>query len=920
MRPRKSVLLMVGLTIMNLFFVNLNELNASTSQSAVLFLRIAAGARAAGMGESFVAIADDATATHWNPAGLGLYPLSSTWVEYPLEETVKYVLPEDQTVTQVSQLFAASADPEKIKILSERIRSYNKLKSDHLSQGSVVYIFRNAALKALALTRNDIPDDNYRRFDVWGITDLDLFKWDGISWKNWDNYKLGGQGIEDLLKEITGVQEKEKLSELQEQVAAFNSGVSKAELQSLTASLNSLMADDYSHRLELKSLLNDVLVSWGKTALIKTNFLDFLQLTRQALSDSQLSRIEADKILFGLEKSMLKGGVGDVNIPYRILFQDSLTGLVSDDEKSLWVGTKNGLYTYDKNRWKRMGKAEGLLSENITALGSVSGDNRVWIATDLGLVRFDGRTFTTLDYAQERQEDPIQAVVIKNDRDIWLASRQNIFHYDGTFWETNSKYTVKVGDDLEKVAKKFLGNEGDKKVALTIQFIKEVNKLTDDNIKPAQVLKIPYALALEGAITAITIDKKGNLWVGTEMGVKRFDGERWFGFGYLKYVVVEDQTVDQVATKFLTSPDPEKIKILSERIRTYNKLESDSLIKGSVIYIYRNVAGSRILSLLAPNGEDCYVGTEFGTLKYSGGIWNRYYHAGLDGAKTYSMIYKDGEIWFSSEKKIVVYAHAKNEATFMLAKWLPELASDLYYVYASYVHPLEGWGTIGGNITYLSLGQSIRTDEFGNDLGVFDSYDFALTLSYGTLFSPNLALGMNAKLIISNLSAVGAGREQGSGRGNSFAVDAGFIYRTYRNKLTLAAALTNVGPDITYIDADQSDPLPRNLAVGVAYKLFDTPYNRLTATFEVNKELVGVKDDISTEFDEAIENMGLEYWYGSYVAFRAGYIYDRTGDVKTPTFGASLQYTNYHFDFAYIPYRPGLALSNQMRFSITAKF
>jgi len=864
MRHKKSVLLMVGLTIISLLFVNLNELKASTSQSAVLFLRIAAGARSAGMGESFVAIADDATATHWNPAGLGLYPLSSTWVEHPIGEDV--------------------------------------------------------AFKALALTRNDIPDNNYRRFDLWGITDTDLYKWDGINWKNWDNYKLGGQGIEDLLKQITGIQEAEKLTRLQEQVAAFNSGISREELQSLTAAINSLILDDFSHRLELKSLLNDAVVSWEKSALDKNNFGDFLQLSRQALSDSQLTKLESDKVLFALEKSMIRGGIADVNIPYRILFQDSLTGLVSDDDKLLWVGTKNGLYSYDKNKWKRMGKSEGLLSENISALGSVPGDNRVWIATDLGLVRYDGKSFTTLDYAHEKVDDPIQSLVIKNDRDIWVASKRNLFHYDGTFWESNSKYTVKVGDNLEKVAKKFLGNENDKKVVQTMQTIKEVNKLTDDNIKPAQVLKIPYALALEGVITTIAIDKKGNLWVGTELGVKRFDGERWISFGYLKYVVPEDQTVDQVSAKFLASQDPEKIKILSERIRTYNQLESDSLPKGSVIYIYRNVAGSRILSLVAPNGEDCYVGTEFGTLKYSGGIWNRYYHSGLDRAKTYSMIYKDGEMWFSSEKKIVVYAHAKKEATFMLAKWLPELASDLYYVYASYVHPVEGWGTVGGNITYLSLGQSIRTDEFGNELGVFDSYDLALTLSYGTLFSPNLSLGMNAKLIISNLSAVGAGREQGSGRGNSFAVDAGFIYRTYKNKLTIAGALTNVGPDITYIDADQSDPLPRNLALGIAYKLFDTPYNRLTATFEVNKELVGVKDNISTEFDEAIENMGLEYWYGSYVGFRVGYIYDRTGDVKTPTFGASLQYTNYHFDFAYIPYRPGLALSNQMRFSITAKF
>jgi len=42
----------------------------SQSISAVPFLLISPGARAAGMGEAFVAIADDATATYWNPAGL----------------------------------------------------------------------------------------------------------------------------------------------------------------------------------------------------------------------------------------------------------------------------------------------------------------------------------------------------------------------------------------------------------------------------------------------------------------------------------------------------------------------------------------------------------------------------------------------------------------------------------------------------------------------------------------------------------------------------------------------------------------------------------------------------------------------------------------------------------------------------------
>lgn len=43
---------------------------AEVAEATAIFLQIGPGARAGGMGESFVAIADDATATWWNPAGL----------------------------------------------------------------------------------------------------------------------------------------------------------------------------------------------------------------------------------------------------------------------------------------------------------------------------------------------------------------------------------------------------------------------------------------------------------------------------------------------------------------------------------------------------------------------------------------------------------------------------------------------------------------------------------------------------------------------------------------------------------------------------------------------------------------------------------------------------------------------------------
>ena len=44
---------------------------SAQSEAGAIFLLIAPGARAGGMGEAQVAVANDAYASYWNPAGLG---------------------------------------------------------------------------------------------------------------------------------------------------------------------------------------------------------------------------------------------------------------------------------------------------------------------------------------------------------------------------------------------------------------------------------------------------------------------------------------------------------------------------------------------------------------------------------------------------------------------------------------------------------------------------------------------------------------------------------------------------------------------------------------------------------------------------------------------------------------------------------
>lgn len=733
MRRAVSLCLILILTV----FVTSSVCRADVSRSGVLFLRIAAGARAAGMGEAFVAISDDATATHWNPAGLGVYPLTSTWLEYPL--------------------------PLKFEP------------------------------KSIALLRNDVPELSYKRYDVWAISDLDLFR---LQRSKWVSYHLD-------------------------------------------------------------------------------------------------------------------------------LFTDTLTCIASDG-KLLWVGSKDGLLSLDtKDVSETYTTEDGLPSDHITAVLPIS-RRLVWVGTDRGIVKFDGAKWTEATLENETEDLRVVAFANRGEREVWAATRTKLFKLDGQSWQPHENYTVRIGDSLEKVVRRFVGSENEKRILQALQVVKAYNALTDTALTPGDTLKLPFELGLNGQVTALALDDRQNLWVGTDRGLKRYTENKWYTYGYRVYTAAEGDDVKKAARRFLKTEDEDKISRLSSIITEYNNLGPDGKLEaGEKIYVYFNATGSKILSVVDAGGGKLFVGTQYGTVRWDGESWGRYYHGGLERAETKRIIHRDGELWFATSEKVVIYAHAKKEITFMHANWLPELAEDLYYEYLSYVQHVEGWGTVGANLTFLSLGTNIRTNEYGEVTGEFDSYEMAFALSYGTRINPRLSAGLSAKIIYSHLADLGAGSEETKGlkgSGSSFALDAGLLYKTFIKRLTLGTALTNLGPNIAYIDLNQSDPLPRNLAVGLAYRIVDTPFNRLTATFEINKELVGLDDPISTELDEAIENMGIEYWYGTYVALRAGYIYDKAGDIRTATFGAGLQYGVFRFDFGYIPSSKDLALANTMRFSMTGRF
>jgi len=280
------------------------------------------------------------------------------------------------------------------------------------------------------------------------------------------------------------------------------------------------------------------------------------------------------------------------------------------------------------------------------------------------------------------------------------------------------------------------------------------------------------------------------------------------------------------------------------------------------------------------------------------------------------------------------------EITFMHANWLPGLTDDLFYEFLAYKMSIEGVGTIGFNVVYLNLGKQMRTSSTGQELGEFNSSEYAISASYGDTIADNLAMGLTLRFIYSSLSPYGAGTERGSGTASGFAFDVGLLYNFpfLNNRLSWGMNLSNMGPKIAYIDEDQADPLPTNLKTGFAFKLVDQKYNKITLTADINKLLVtprkGSKadpflkaivtswydDPCQTELDKITRSVGVEYWYSDLFALRTGYYHDKEGKVHYFSFGAGIKYASYGFDFGYVAAEKGHPLADTMRFSLTAGF
>lgn len=647
-----------------------------------------------------------------------------------------------------------------------------------------------------------------------------------------------------------------------------------------------------------------------------------------------------------------------------------------------------------------------------------------------------------------------------NRGEVWAGAEKGLWRYDGRAWKDGSVVSLDQGDQVETVMRRALGNLWPLDTAAREALMQQVRKANGissaSEEKDLVDLKLPYSLAIPSAVRALNLDETGKLWIGTPLGLRRFDGKSWKSFdsaglpsnnvtalasaGASLWIGTESglARLKQKGSDFEIRRFGENFGLRSQRVSAVavdargreiwvgtadgglSRLEitkeastwkmfgtADGLLSDSVKAlsfdpsgglwvahaaglshwngkVWERVAfpGIEVRSLAVDKKGAVWISTDKGAWKYfpeeaskkaagarttTDGAANArwiHYHAGngLGASEAGAIVAQGEDLWFSTPVGIVRERKAHAQLGFFYETLLPSLnLKDLFHTFAGATFPVEEWGTVGGYINFLSFGENSITNEAGEEVQKFSSYEMVGAVSYGTRLTRDWGLGLNLKFLYSALApGITIGGQKQDGTAASYAFDVGAIRRNaFVQGLDFGFYLQNIGPSVFYIDKSQSDPIPLTWRFGTAYKVFQNPVHSLKIAADFSRETVsrdvdgqargildgiyygisepwgegkapagaGVGDIAWHNLEEAQYNVGAEYVYSGLLALRSGMLFDPAGQRQELDIGIGVSVSDVlQVDAAYI--KPVSFIGNvdnsvrdgQTRFSMTFLF
>jgi hypothetical protein len=267
--------------------------------------------------------------------------------------------------------------------------------------------------------------------------------------------------------------------------------------------------------------------------------------------------------------------------------------------------------------------------------------------------------------------------------------------------------------------------------------------------------------------------------------------------------------------------------------------------------------------------------------------------AGVAGARgPTASYYNPALLSWQSQNESTVYPYMLGSTYFSVPH--ESGFGDKNYTYIPAVFIIADWGQFSVSVTYLRLGEQFSLDERGRIRGRFMTYSSAFSLGYSRKVGEKMSAGITLKRYHDHLTEHAGLEARGDPSGSGLAFDIGMAYR-FTTSLMVGAALRNYGPNVTYIDASQSSPMPVNFNIGAAWKLLDTQSHEITFVGDIYKPL-------AQDFTRSWYLAPIRGWYDEDI-YRVDRVVQedgtRTRVERRSTFRAEIRQVDTHFGSEY---------------------
>lgn len=151
--------------------------------------------------------------------------------------------------------------------------------------------------------------------------------------------------------------------------------------------------------------------------------------------------------------------------------------------------------------------------------------------------------------------------------------------------------------------------------------------------------------------------------------------------------------------------------------------------------------------------------------------------------------------------------------------------ADINFGSIAYARKLNESYTGFAGIQYVSYGDFIRADEYGNQLGSFTAGDYAFNVAVSKKIKDNLYGGVGLKFIYSSYDDYNS---------IGIASDLAITYHDADKLFTSTFAVSNLGSQIKPYSSGNYEPLPLNVQFGLSKKLEHMPLRFIMVVHHLN--------------------------------------------------------------------------------------